>query len=92
MQCNYNPNKSMPGGKKNQACYSEGLVLPLPLASDAEKKQLDVRNFGHIQPLTEINILYGNNYKTRQTKLTNLTLPSCLTNQFIWLNKKVKKK
>ena len=31
------------------------------------------------------------NYKTRQTKLTNLTLPSCLTNQFICLNKKVKK-
>ena len=31
------------------------------------------------------------NYKTRQTKLTNLTLPSCLTHQFICLNKKVKK-
>ena len=30
-----------------------------------------------------------NNYKTRQTKLTNLTLPSCLTRQIICLNKKV---
>ena len=32
---------------------SEALVSPSPLASDAEKKQLDVRNFGHTQPLTE---------------------------------------
>ena len=38
------------------------------------------------------NILYGNDYKTRQTKFTNLTLPSCLTHQFICLNKKVKEK
>ena len=38
--------------------FREGLVLPLPLASDAEKKQLDVRNFGHTQPLTENKGIY----------------------------------
>merc|ERR1712215_3463 len=71
---------------------SESLVWIQPAYSDAEKKKHRRSYFRHVQPITEINILYGNNYKTRQTKLTNLTLPSCLTHQFIWLNIKVKKK
>ena len=73
-------------------CVGESLVWAGSAYSDAEKKKHRRSYFGHVQPITEINILYGNNYKTRQTKLTNLTLPSCLTHQFIWLNKKVKKK
>ena len=70
---------------------SESLVLLHPPYSVIEKKKHRRSYFGHVQTITEINIFYGNNYRTRQIKLTSLTLPSCLTHQFIWLNKKVKK-